>query len=229
MESLGYWIVLVSPQLVSAATPFLIENTNCRLEECFRQSLRVAELPPPGFRRLRTRLASRACFGCLKFNITLPLQRSQLDPIEKITMTLDYLFGRGVSRVLPTSQLRFQLSKRTGKIRFVMIGRKLVGTFRPDGGFALTLFGANLLSKHPRFKKNSVVVAQEAVPFVSEGRSVFAKHVTWCGSAIRPGSEVVVQTPRGRVIAVGKAVLSAKMMKRFKVGPAIKIRQGSKS
>jgi len=152
-----------------------------------------------------------------------------LNPIEKIMMTVDYLFGRGVSRALPKSRLRFRISARTGKIRFVLVGRKLVGTFRPDGGLALTVFGANLLSKHRRFKRNCVVVAEEAVPFISEGRSVFAKHVIWCGSAIRPGSEVVVQTTRGKVIAVGKAILSAKMMKRFKVGPAVNVREGSKS
>ena len=52
-------------------------------------------------------------------------------------------------------------------------------------------------------------------PFVQEGRSVFCKHVVWCGKNVR----VAADTPilfENRVIAVGRAILSSEMISDFK-------------
>jgi uncharacterized protein with predicted RNA binding PUA domain len=68
---------------------------------------------------------------------------------------------------------------------------------------------------------------QEAVPFVSEGRSLFCRHVEWCGSNIKVGSDVAVLY-NIRVIAVGVAMLSSGLMKRYSRGVAVKVRQGIK-
>ena len=144
-------------------------------------------------------------------------------------MIIDYLFGKGISQTIPIDRLNFTLSKRTGKVKSVSLDDKLIATFRSDGGIALTIHGAELLVKNPKFADNCVVVKDEAKDFISIGRSVFAKHVLSCGDRIKPKSEVVIVDTDGNVIAVGKALLSAKMMRNFKSGVAVKVRKGIKT
>jgi uncharacterized protein with predicted RNA binding PUA domain len=70
--------------------------------------------------------------------------------------------------------------------------------------------------------------ARDAVPFVSEGRSLFCRHVERCGSNVKAGSDVAVLDGND-VIAVGIAVLPASLMGKFSKGIAVKIREGIKS
>ncbi|HEX2471613.1 MAG TPA: PUA domain-containing protein, partial [Nitrososphaera sp.] len=90
-----------------------------------------------------------------------------------------------------------------------------------------------------QFWENCVKPVQEAVPFVSEGRSLFCKHVDWCGSNIKVGSDVAVidgnsnssggrDTSSRRVVAVGIAMLPSRLMKQYRKGVAVKVRQGIK-
>ncbi|MCP8308314.1 MAG: queuine tRNA-ribosyltransferase [archaeon] len=144
-------------------------------------------------------------------------------------MIIDYLFGKGISQIIPIDRLNFTYSKRTGKIKSVLLDDKLIATFRSDGSIALTIHGAELLVKNPKFAENCVVVKDEAKDFIAMGRSVFAKHVLSCGDRIKPKSEVVIVDTDGNVIAVGKALLSAKMMRNFKSGVAVKVRKGIKT
>ncbi|MCS7116920.1 MAG: PUA domain-containing protein [Nitrososphaerota archaeon] len=151
-----------------------------------------------------------------------------MDYRVKVAMVVDYLFGKGVSKSLPLDKLEFVFSPRTKRLRNILLNGKLVATVRPDGGLALTIFGAELLSKSDKFIENCIVIKDDAVDYVSRGRSVFCKHVVKCGRRIRPGSEVVVLNNEGKVVAVGKAILSARMIKRFKDGVAVKVREGVK-
>lgn len=143
-------------------------------------------------------------------------------------MTLDYLFGGGVSASLPRERLRYEFSRRTGRMKRVYLDERLLGTLRSDGGVALTVAGAAVLLQSGEFRRNCVVVQEGVEEFVAEGKSVFCKHVVECGDNIRPASDVAVLDVRGNVVAVGKAVLSAKMMRAFKTGVAVKVRQGSR-
>jgi uncharacterized protein with predicted RNA binding PUA domain len=68
---------------------------------------------------------------------------------------------------------------------------------------------------------------QDAVPFVSEGRSLFCRHVEWCGSNVQVGSDVAV-IDSNIVIAMGVAILPFALMKRYNRGVAVKIREGIK-
>ena len=82
---------------------------------------------------------------------------------------------------------------------------------------------------NPQFKKNCVIPNEDAIPFVSEGRSLFCKHVKWCGSNIKTGSDVVVMDNDGRILAVGRARMSSNMMSWFDSGVAVRVREGIKS
>ena len=82
---------------------------------------------------------------------------------------MDFLFGRGISAILP-EDLELEYSRKTGKIKNFGIGGKLIGTFRTDGGIALTIDGAKLFLTQKGYQSNCVVPIEDAIPFVSEGR-----------------------------------------------------------
>ncbi|HVX01877.1 MAG TPA: PUA domain-containing protein [Nitrososphaera sp.] len=157
-----------------------------------------------------------------------------LDARDKVCRHIDAIFGAGVSEALPANDgnngIKFEYSRKTGRIKNFSIDSALVATLRTDGGLALTVEGAQFFVNNSRtFRENCVVPADEAVPFVSEGRSLFCRHVAWCGSNVKAGSDVAVLDKDDNVIAVGIAVFGAGMMVgRFSKGVAVKVRQGIK-
>jgi len=144
-----------------------------------------------------------------------------------VRMTVDYLFGKNISSALPKKGFRFEISKKTKRIRHVYHNDELFATFRPDGTVALTIYAAQILSKHQSFSDNCIIINDEVKEFVKEGRSVFAKHVVSAGEFIRPNSEVAVLDSKGDVIAVGRAILPSILMTSIKRGVAIKVRKGA--
>jgi len=150
-----------------------------------------------------------------------------MDPAVKLRHNIDALFGQGVSKHLPKN-IEISFSKKTGRIREVYHNQKLLCTLRIDGGLAITPFFAQILMKSKKFKENCLEVDQESKPFVEDGRSVFCGHIVWCGKSIRIQSEVPILY-KNRVIAVGKAILSSKMMKGQTRGVAVKVRDSLKS
>ncbi len=152
-----------------------------------------------------------------------------MDFKDKFAMSMNYIFGKGVSDILPLDNLELSFSKRTGRIKSVMLEGKLLATLRSNGSIAITVYCANLLIKYPSFHDNCVVVENGPDNFVSNGRSVFAKHVVNCGDRVKPSSDVAILDEKGKVIGVGKAILSAKMMRSFNRGVAVKVRESINS
>ena len=150
-----------------------------------------------------------------------------MDHFIKLSQTIDALFGIGVSRCIP-KKIDFTLSKKTGRIRTVYFQEKLLCTLRIDGGLAITPYFAQILSKSKKFRENCIEINKDAAPFVKDGRSVFCKHVIWCGKNIQIASDTPILFD-DKVIAVGKAVLSSEMIKGFKKGVAVKVRDSLKS
>ena len=151
-----------------------------------------------------------------------------LNSNEKVSHHIDAIFGSSISDVL-TENFEFEYSRRTGRIKNIHIGKHLFATLRTDGGLALTIFGATELLKKKRFKENCVMPRKEAIPFVSEGRSLFCKHVEWCGSNVKVGSDVAVIDENDVVIATGRSLFGSIMMKCYQKGVAVKVREGIKS
>ncbi len=148
-----------------------------------------------------------------------------VDPFTKVSRHVDAIFGAGVSEALPDS-ISFEFSRRTGRIKNFSLDGRLLATLRTDGGLALTIEGArHFVENSAQFRQNCVMPAEEAVPFVSEGRSLFCRHVQWCGQNVRAGSDVAVLDGDG-VIAVGIAVLASSLMNRYSRGVAVKVREG---
>jgi len=147
-------------------------------------------------------------------------------PGRELALMTDYLFGRGVSRALPPSGFRLFYSRRSGRVKLIHHEGKLFATVKPNGAIALSIYGATILSKSPRFKENCVQISDDVTQFVRGGRSVFNKFVVAAGRNIYPKSEVAVVDSRGRVVGVGMAVLNGAHMTQFKTGVAVKVRAG---
>ena len=149
-----------------------------------------------------------------------------MDSVLKIKYTIDALFGLGVSKYLPKN-VRFTYSKKTGRIQHVYHGDTLLCTLRIDGGLAITPNFAQVLMKSKKFRENCVEIDDDSKPFVENGNSVFCNHVTWYGKNILIGSDVPV-LHGNKVIAVGRAIVSSKMLHSLKKGVAVKIRNSLK-
>ncbi len=154
-----------------------------------------------------------------------------LDPRDKIAHHVDVIFGHGTSSALASEpELQFEYSRRTGRIKNFSIGSCLAATLRTDGGLALTIHGAKyFLSTSKQFLNNCVIPMQEAEPFISEGRSLFCRHVEWCGPNVHAGSDVAVISKDNRVLAVGIALVDSTLMRDYQKGVAVKVREGLKS
>ncbi|MBA0909006.1 MAG: queuine tRNA-ribosyltransferase [Nitrosarchaeum sp.] len=150
-----------------------------------------------------------------------------MDQVLKLKYTLDALFGSGVSKNLPKN-IKITFSRKNGRMKTVTHEEKLLCTLRIDGGLAISPYFAQILLKNKKFKENCLEVNQNAAPFVEEGKSVFCKHVVWCGKNIRIASDTPILY-KNKVIAVGKAVLSSSMISDFNRGIAVKVRDSLKS
>lgn len=157
------------------------------------------------------------------------MQKFLIDPRKKIAANIDAIFGRDISSSMPIDKFEFTFSKRTGRIKNILHNNDLVATLRTDGWLALTIYGAKLLLQSKNFKENCVIVNNDVAEFIANGRSVFCKHVVSCGTNIKMGSDVAVLDQDCNVIAVGKATLSYKMMREFKRGVAVKVRESLKA
>lgn len=150
-----------------------------------------------------------------------------MEKFVKLQQSLDALFGKGTSKFLP-KDLDIELSRKTGRIRTVSHKGKLLCTLRINGSLAISIDFAQTLLQSKTFRENCIEINKDAAPFVMEGRSVFCKHVVWCGKNVR----IAADTPilfENKIIAVGKAILSSEMISDFNRGVAIKVRDSLKS
>jgi len=137
---------------------------------------------------------------------------------------LDYQFGRGTSRALPRDGFDFYYSKRSGRLKRVNHLGELFVTVRPNGAIALSMNSASILAASKAFLENSVIVKEDAVPFVREGKSVFCKFVAGVGRHVLSGGEVAVLDRGGHLLAVGRAKIPGGYMGEFNAGVAVKVR-----
>ena len=150
------------------------------------------------------------------------------DEHRRLSLMVDYLFGRGVSKAIPRTGIRLAYSRRSGRVKLVYHDDRLLATVKPNGSMALSIYGAELLGRSPKFRESCVTVTDEAAQFVHGGKSVFCKFVTEAGANVLPRSEVAVLDGKGRVLGVGTAVLNGKFIKQFRSGIAVKVRTGAR-
>ena len=168
---------------------------------------------------------------CWKGNKTLKkIKKSKKEKLDfdkiRISAVSDIQFGRGAGKILLNGKIKIVKSEKTGKIRNIYCNGKHVLSMRAeDGLFTLKIDGARLLHKFFKYPKLKIVIEEDAVPFVKEGKSVFAKFVIDCDSELRPFDECLIVDKKDELLAVGRCLLNRKEILSFKQGMAARIRE----
>jgi uncharacterized protein with predicted RNA binding PUA domain len=149
------------------------------------------------------------------------------DALKRVRAVADYQFGRGIGAELFPEGVKIVFSRRTRRIRYIYLDGKRVATMRPtDGMLSLSIGGARRIVEGMVPAKCFVRVQDDVSKFIAKGGDVFAAHVVKADEEVRAKDEVVVLEGNGKVLAVGRAMLSGEEMKAFKRGVAVKIRRG---
>jgi uncharacterized protein with predicted RNA binding PUA domain len=149
------------------------------------------------------------------------------DALRRVRSIADYQFGKGVGVKVFPENVKILYSKATGRIRYVNLNGERLATLRPtDGLLSLSIVGANRVARNVDSAHCFVAVRSDVAQFVADGGDVFATHVVKVDDEVRAKDEVIVVDENGKVVAVGRAVLSSSEMMAFKTGVAVKVRHG---
>lgn len=151
---------------------------------------------------------------------------------DRLRAIADYQFSGGAGRALFSSRDEIAI-QRTSSGRIEQALRRTDGdlddrliTQGVDGRFTISVAAGRLLADAFDPPRNRVVVGDESVPFVSEGRNAFAKFVIDVDDELRPGDEALV-VHDGELLGVGRAELAPDAMRDFETGVAVKVRHGA--
>ncbi|NHJ03311.1 MAG: pseudouridine synthase [Candidatus Heimdallarchaeota archaeon] len=149
--------------------------------------------------------------------------------LRELRMIAEYQFGSNFAEILVPEGILITRSKKTKKVREILFEDKRLATIRPtDGYFAIGLDGAQRIIEMKKSPIRRVIVQTDVAEFIAEGRNVFAKHVINADPTIRPEDEVVIVSEEDKLLAVGRAKMSAEYMLAFQRGTAVKVRYGNK-
>ena len=148
--------------------------------------------------------------------------------LSRVRSIADYQFGKGVGVKLFPENVDIEYSKATGRIRYIYLNGERLATLRPtDGLLSLSITAAQTVAEIRSSAKCFITVKNEVSKYIADGGDVFAVHVVAVDLEIRAKDEVIILDEDQRVLAVGRALLSANEMLAFKSGVAAKVRRGS--
>lgn len=146
--------------------------------------------------------------------------------LRRISAVAEMQFGKGASKALLNGKVEIVKSKNTDKIRNVHIdGRHILSMRAEDGMFTLKIDGARRLQRFFKYPKLRVIVKEDAVTFIKEGKSVFAKFVIDCDSELLPLDECLIVDEKDDLLAVGRCLLNRTEMLSFNYGVAVWTRE----
>ncbi|MCI4353293.1 MAG: tRNA guanosine(15) transglycosylase TgtA [Thermoplasmata archaeon] len=127
------------------------------------------------------------------------------------------------------AELRGIRSRHTGRLREFAYRNEPAFRLGNDGLPRPTWIGARLLHGVVRTPRLRVVVQDDAVPFVREGRSLFSRFAGVADPEIVPGASVLLVDGSDALLAVGRAELAAHEMGRFSRGTAVTVTAHAKN
>jgi 7-cyano-7-deazaguanine tRNA-ribosyltransferase len=86
--------------------------------------------------------------------------------------------------------------------------------------------GGYRLHKQLGFPEMRVIIDDEAIPFVQQGRNVFSKFVIDASDHIRPLDEVLIVSIKDDLVGTGTCLLNRDELLSFTTGMGVKTRQG---
>ena len=144
--------------------------------------------------------------------------------INKILDTISYLFDINIKNQINKDSIKYRISAKTKRLKYIYIDEELFATVRTNGSYALTVYGSQIILNHDKERRNCVIINNDIREYIEKSGSVFAKHVLNVGKKIFPESEAIIIDEKHNLIAVGKSILSQEMMKKMNKGAAVKIR-----
>ncbi|MDR0797477.1 MAG: pseudouridine synthase [Nitrososphaerota archaeon] len=148
--------------------------------------------------------------------------------LDKIRSIADYQFGKNVGKKLFPENVTFELSKRTGRIRFINLNGERLATLKPtDGLFSLSLKAAKHLIENIPETQGIITLKNDVSQYIAKGGDVFSVHVVQVDDEVHAKDEVIVVDENRQLLAVGRATLSAPEIRAFKTGVAVKVRHGT--
>ena len=155
----------------------------------------------------------------------MPASADDLAPLRTVA---DYQFGRGAGAALVPADESLDVERSaSGRPRQVRAAGGRLVTYTTDGRLTLGLEGGRRLHDALAPPAYRVTVGEESEPFVRDGQNAFAKFVLDVDPAVRPVDEVLVVDAEDRLLAVGRAELSAAGMRAFESGVAVMVRGGA--
>ncbi|MEM4160675.1 MAG: tRNA guanosine(15) transglycosylase TgtA [Thermoplasmata archaeon] len=156
----------------------------------------------------------------------VPQSQATEDLLLRIVRSVcDFQFGVGAGEILCSGKVEIVRSKNTGRIRNILCNGKHILSMRNDGFLNLKLEGARILLQHFPEPKLRCVVTRDSFEFNAKGKNVFAKFVVTMDAELVPGDEVIVVNEADELAAVGRALLTADEVRRFRQGIAVKVRE----
>ena len=149
--------------------------------------------------------------------------------IRRISAVADMQLGPGESDALFTGKIHLVKSKRTGKIR--NIDREWIPRGLNAGGGWIIYLETRRRPQTPSEAEIPVatgLITDDAAPFVTEGKSVFAKFVSDCDPDLRPFDECVIVDEQDKFLGIGRKLLTRNEMLSFRHGMAVKTRESIK-
>jgi 7-cyano-7-deazaguanine tRNA-ribosyltransferase len=141
---------------------------------------------------------------------------------RQVARVLEWRYGRLVAE-RAAAGARADRSRRTGRLRAIYREGEPEFVLSTDGIPRPTFRGATRLMALLPVGRERVVVHPDAVPFVREGRSLFASFVLQSDPALVPGSSALLVDPNDTLIAVGRLLLAPHEMARLRRGVAVRV------
>lgn len=150
---------------------------------------------------------------------------SRVELLNIVRMVADYQFGRGVGSELFPDDTIVEVSKRTGRPRYILSDGRLLATLRSnDGMLALTLEGGERLGMIVEWPRFRVSVEERYLPELLKMKIVRVEWVVEVDELLSPNEEVLVYTTGRKLVGVGKAQIAGQTIIGSKKGTAIKVR-----
>ncbi len=127
----------------------------------------------------------------------------------------DFFRGNGISVVY---------SRKTRRVSYVHFGGQHLFSLRTSDGRYQPTFAGGLLLLELGLEGQRITVASDAVPFVADGKSLYTRHVVSADQGIAPGSEVLLLSPGGELLAVGTSVHPTHALLSLMNGVAVKVK-----
>jgi len=136
---------------------------------------------------------------------------------------VEWCWGRSARSALSGKQFALRHSKASGRLREIVLDGSVLFVIANDGLPMPTYSGAKFLHSVLPFPSMRVVANEDAAPFAATGRSLFSRHVSSADPEVVPGQHVLVVDGSDTLLGVGRTLMAASEMGRFRKGVAVRV------